>query len=110
MSVERRRKLRNGKIIESVVETPSANSSRMAEINSVDNDSSENIDVLSHFAEIREKYERIINDLQSEFSQLKDLLMAVLKKSVDDSHSTSNQSPSKQPKVGLDSPPISSLT
>ena len=74
MSVEQGTKLRNGNIIESVVETHLTNPSRMAETNSVDNDSSENNDVSSQLAEIGGNYERKINDLQSYFSQLKDLM------------------------------------
>ena len=58
MSVEQGKKLRNSKIIESVIETPLASPSRTAGTNSVDHDSSENNDVSSQLAEISENYER----------------------------------------------------
>ena len=73
MYIEQDTKLRNGNVIESVVETPLANSSRMAETNFVNNDFSENTDVSSQIAE----HERKKKDLQSEFIQLKDLMLAV---------------------------------
>ena len=72
------------------------------EANSVDTDHSENNDASSQLAEIRGNYERKISGLQSEFSQLKDLMMATLKKSDDDSHKINVQGLSKQPKVGLE--------
>ena len=51
-------RLRNGKDIELVVETSLPNSSRKAETISIDNDSSENVDVSSQLTEIRENNER----------------------------------------------------
>ena len=67
----------------------------MAEANSLDTDSSENNGVSSQLAEIKENFERKISDLQSEYSQLKDLMMAVLKKSDNDSQNANTQGPSK---------------
>ena len=84
MSVEQGIRLRNGKIIDSTAEASLTTFSTMAEANSVDTDSSEINDASSHFAEFRENYGRKISDLQSKFSLLKDLMMAVLKKSDND--------------------------
>ena len=102
MSVEGRTRLRNGKIIDPTSETPIATSLMMAEANSVNTDTSENNDVSSQLVENRESYERKISDLQAEYSQLKDLMMAILKKSDNDSYNTNVQGPSKQPKFGHD--------
>ena len=51
---------------------------------------------------MKENYERKINELHLEFSQLKDLMMAVIDKTSNDSQPSSSQGPSKQPQVGLD--------
>ena len=101
MSVEQGILLRNVKIVDSAAEASLTNPFMMAEANSVDRHSSKNIDVSSYFVKFRENYERKITDLQSEFSQLRDLMMAVLKKSDNDSQNANTQGPSKQPKVGL---------
>ena len=74
----------------------------VAEANSVDTGPSKNNDVSSQLTENRETYDRKISDMQSDFSQLKGLMIAILKNSDDDSHNTNVQRPSKQPKVGLD--------
>ena len=73
----------------------------MAEANSVDTESSENNDVSSQLSEIRENYEKKVSDMQSEFSQLRDLMMAVLQKSDNENQNTSTQGPSMQPRWGL---------
>ena len=70
-------------------ETPTNTSRMMVEANSVDTYSSENNDVSSQLAEIRENYEKI-SYLQSECSQL----MATLTKSDNDSHNSNVQGPS----------------
>ena len=57
MSVERATRLRNGKIVDPTFETPTTTSLMVAEANSVDTDPSENNDVSSRIAEIRENYE-----------------------------------------------------
>ena len=64
MSVERRTRLRNRKIVNPLSETPTTTSPMMVEANSVDTDTSENNDVSSQLAEIRENYEQKISDLQ----------------------------------------------
>ena len=102
MSQEQETKLRNGRILESTSENNPIEPSTMTEGNSADVESIENSDVSSQLTEIRENYEKRINDLQSDFSQLKDLMMAVLKKSNSDSQDDNSQGSSKQPKQGLD--------
>ena len=109
MSVEQGTRLRNGKIIDSAAEISLTNPSVMAEANSVDTDSNKNNDVSCQLAEIKENFERKISDLRSEFSQLRDLMMTVLKKSDNDSQNANTQGPSKQPKVWLDMHFIGSL-
>ena len=51
---------------------------------------------------MKENYERKIGELQSEFSQLKDLMMASINKANSDCPSTSFQGLSKRPQVGQD--------
>ena len=53
----------------------------MTEFNYAKTESIESNDVSYHLAEIKESYERKIDDLQSDFSQQKGLMMAVLEKS-----------------------------
>ena len=53
-------------------------------------------------AEIRECYEKKVNDLQSEISQLKDLIIAVVKKPNNDGSTDYAQGSSRQPKQRLD--------
>ena len=53
----------------------------MAESTTTDSDSNDNPDISSQLTEIKENYERKINKVQTEFSQLKDLMMAIIKKS-----------------------------
>ena len=102
MSVEQGSRPRNGKIIDPTSQTPTTAFLIVAEANSVDTGPSKNNDVSSQRTENRENYERRTSDSQSDFSQLKDSMMALLKKSDDNSHRTNVQGPSKQPKVGLD--------
>ena len=77
----------------------------MAVSNTVDSDTNDSSDISSQLFEMKENYERKISELQSEFSQLKDLMMAVISKSNNDSPSTSSQGLSKRPRVGSDSDP-----
>ena len=63
----------------------------MAESNTTDSDSNDNSDNSSPLTEMKENYERKINEVQSEFSQLKDLMMAVIKKLNEESPSSSSQ-------------------
>ena len=51
---------------------------------------------------MKENYERKIGELQSEFSQMKDLMMAIINKPKSDSPSTSSQGLSKRLQVGSD--------
>ena len=51
---------------------------------------------------MKENYERKISELQSEFSQMKDLMMAIINKPKSDSPSTSSQGLSKRLQVGSD--------
>ena len=53
----------------------------MAESTTTDSDSNDNPDISSQLTEIKENYERKINKVQTEFSQLKDLMIAIIKKS-----------------------------
>ena len=102
MSVERGIRLRNGEMIDPTSETPTTVSLMIDEANSVDTDPGENNDVSSQPAEIMGNYESKISGLQSEFSQLKDLMMATLKKSDDEGHNINVQGLSKQHKVALE--------
>ena len=75
----------------------------MAQSSANDSDSNETSDISSQLSEIRENYERKINELQSEFSQLKDLLMAVISKTDENNRPSTSQSSSKPAHtVGLD--------
>ena len=102
MSLEQGTKLRNGKIIDSSSEENTPEDFTMTESNPDNSDINENSDISSQITEIRENYERKINELQWEFSHLKDLMMAVINKTNNDSPSSSAQGPSKQPQLGRD--------
>ena len=102
MSLEQGTKLRNGKVIDSPPEDNTSTQSVMTEPNIGDSDSNDNSDISSQLTEINENYERKISDLQSEFSQLKDLMMAIIGKANEDSPASSSQGTSKQPRSRLD--------
>ena len=102
MSPEQRTLLRNGKIISLMSEENTSSSNVMAESSITDCEVNDGPDISSQLAEMKENYERKINELQSEFSQLKDLMMAIINKSKSDSPSTSSQGLSKRPQVGSD--------
>ena len=102
MRFEQGTKHRKGNILEVTIESTPTSSSTMTEVNSAKIESVEGNDVLSQLAEIRENYERKICDLQREFSQLKDLMMAMLEKSNTNSQGENYQGSSKQPKKRLD--------
>ena len=102
MSLEQGTRLRNGKIVDPSSEENTPENSAMAELNSNDSDTYESSDISSQLSEMKENYERKINELQSELCQLKDLMMAVINKTNSDSPSTSAQGPSKQPQLGRD--------
>ena len=74
----------------------------MAESNSNDSDVNESSDIPSQLSEMKENYERKVNELQSEFCQLKDLMMAVINKTKSDSPSPSEEGPPKQPQLVRD--------
>ena len=67
----------------------------MTKINSTDAESIENSFLSSQLGEIMRK--KLKKTFQLEFSQLQDLMMAVLKNSKNDSQDESSQGSSKQP-------------
>ena len=67
----------------------------MAQANSNDSDTNDNSDISSQLSEIKESYERRINELHQEFSQLKDLMMAIVSKNNNESQQSSSKGPSK---------------
>ena len=92
MNPDQGTELRNGKIINSSSETPSPADPDMAQTSYNDSDTNENSDISSQLSEIRENYERKINELQSE---LKDLMMAVISKTDGENRPSSSKGPSK---------------
>ena len=104
MSLSQGKLLRNGKLIESPLEMNTPEESNMAQSNSNDSDTNDSSDISSQLSEMKENYERKINELHLEFSQLKDLMMAVIDKTNNDSQPSSSQGPSKQPQIERDSP------
>ena len=74
----------------------------MAESNTNDSDTNYISGISSQLTEMKENYEKKISELQSEFSQRKDLMMAFVKKTSKDSPSTSSQGLSKQSQRGFD--------
>ena len=95
MNPEQGTELRSGKIISSSLETPVPIDPHMAQSSANDSDNNETSDISSQLSEIRESYERKINELQSEFSQLKDLMMAVISKTDGENRPSSSKGPSK---------------
>ena len=95
--------LRSGRIISSSLETPVPTDPDMAQSSANDSDSNETSDISSQLSEIKESYERKINELQNEFSQLKDLMMAVISKTDAENRQSTSKGPSKPTHtVGLD--------
>ena len=90
MSLEQGTKLRKGKIIDLLSEENTSTNLIMAESNTKYSDTNDISNISSRLPEMKEKFERKISELQSEFSQLKDLMMAVITKSSEDSPSTSS--------------------
>ena len=72
--------LRSGRIIDSSLDTAPSEDLNMAQANSNDSDTNDGSDISSQLSEIKESYERRINELHQEFSQLKDLMMAIVNK------------------------------
>ena len=103
MNPEQGTELRSGKIISSSSETSIPTDPDMAQTSARDSDSNETSDISSQLSEIRESYERKINELQNEFSQLKDLMMAVISKADSENRPSTSKGPSKPAhSVGLD--------
>ena len=103
MNPEQGTELRSGKIISSSSETSIPTDPDMAQSAANDSDSNETSDISSQLSEIRESYERKINELQNEFSQLKDLMMAVISKTDSENRPSTSKGPSKPAHtVGLD--------
>ena len=95
--------LRSGRIISSSLDTPVQTDPDMAQSSANDSDSNEVSDISSQLSEIKESYERKINELQNEFSQLKDLMMAVISKTDTENRQSTSKGPSKPTHtVGLD--------
>ena len=104
MNPDQGTELRSGRVINSSSETSSPTGPDMAQSSANDSDNNETSDISSQLSEIRENYERKINELQSEFSQLKNLLMAVISKTDENNRPSTSQSSSKPSHtVGLDS-------
>ena len=102
--------LRSGRIISSSLETPVPTDPDMAQSSANDSDSNETSDISSQLSEIKESYERKINELQNEFSQLKDLMMAVISKTDTENRRSTSKGPSKPTHtVGLDSSVLKTL-
>ena len=79
MSLEQGTKLSNGKIIDFSFEESTSTNIVLAESNTNDSDTNDIFDISSQLNEIKEDYEKKISELQSESSQLKDLMMVVIK-------------------------------
>ena len=60
----------------------------MTDSNPSDSDSNEISEISSQLSETKENYEKEINELQTEFSELKNLTMAILNKQSENSPST----------------------
>ena len=78
MSLEQRTQLKNGKIISLLPEENTSSSNVMVEPRVTGSEVNDGSDISSHLSEMKENYERKIGELQSEFSQLKDLMMAII--------------------------------
>ena len=103
MNPEQGTELRSGKIISSSSETPIPTDPDMAQSAANDSDSNEASDISSQLSEIRESYEKKISELQNEFSQLKDLMMAVISKTDRENRPSTSKGPSKPAHtVGID--------
>ena len=95
--------LRNGKIIDSSSETTPPEDLNKAQANSNDSDTNDNFDISSQLSEIKESYERRISELHQEFSQLNDLMMAIVSKNSSETQPYGSQGPSKRSQhQGLD--------
>ena len=103
MNPDQGTELRSGRVIHSSSGTSSPIDPDMAQSSANDSDNNEPSDISSQLSEIRENYEKKINELQSEFSQLKNLLMAVISKNDENNLPSTSQSSSKPThRAGLD--------
>ena len=102
MSLEQGSRLRNGKVIDSSVEENISENIIMAESNYNDSDVNEGPDFSSQLSEMKKNCEQKISQLQTEFSQLKFLMMAIIKNFNNEGPSTSAQGVSKQSQVRRD--------
>ena len=102
MSLSQGKVLRNRKIIELPAKMNSTEELNVVQSNSNDSDTNDSSDISSQLSEMKENYERKINELHLEFSQLKDLMMAVIDKTNNGNQASSSQGPSKQPQHGRD--------
>ena len=103
MNPDQGTELRSGRVIHSSSGTSSPIDPDMAQSSANDSDNNEPSYISSQLSEIRENYEKKINELQSEFSQLKNLLMAVISKNDENNLPSTSQSSSKPThRVGLD--------
>ena len=83
----------------------------MAQANSNDSDTNDGSDISSQLSEMKENYERRINELHQEFSQLKDLMMAIVNKNNGESQPSSSKGPSKPAQQqGFDTVSFESIT
>ena len=104
MNSDQGTELRSGRIISSSLETPVPTDPDMAQSSANDSDSNGTSEISSQLSEIRESYERKINEPQNEFSQLNDLMMAVISKTDSENRPSTSKCPSKPAHtVGLDS-------
>ena len=102
--------LRNGKIIDPSSETTPPEDLNIAQANSNDSDTNDNSDISSQLSEIKESYERRVSELHQEFSQLKDLMMAIVNKINSETQPSSSQGPSKRPQQqGFDITTVQSI-
>ena len=85
----------SGRIIDSSSEIESPADPNMAQASSNDSDTNDNSDISSQLSEIKESYERRISELHQEFSQVKDLMMAIVNKSNRESQPSSSKGLSK---------------
>ena len=95
MNQDQRTVLRSGRIIDSSSEIESPADPNMAQASSNDSDTNDSSDISSQLPEIKESYERRISELHQEFSQLKDLMMAIVSKNSSESQPSSSKGPSK---------------
>ena len=74
----------------------------MTDSNLADSDFNDNSEISSQLTEIRENYEKEINELQAKFSHTKDLMMTIKNKPIEDGPPGSSQDSPKQSRSRLD--------